>query len=112
VWDKRNDGVDFSNCELAWANFPRAVRVFRWRWNGCLQEDMRNKEKRLHPTQKPLAVINWCIMLSPKSETIFDPFMGSGTTLVAAKQLGRRAIGIELERKYCRIAVERLEAIK
>ncbi len=107
VWDKDNAGTDFADCELAWTNLPRAVRRLRWRWNGMLQEDMANKEKRYHPTQKPVPVMSWAISLT-EAQTILDPFMGSGTTLVAAKLLGRRCIGIEIEEKYCKVAVERL----
>jgi len=107
VWDKDNAGTDFADCELAWTNLPKAVRKLRWRWNGMLQEDMANKEVRFHPTQKPRAVMSWAISLT-EAQTILDPFMGSGTTLVAAKMLNRKAIGIEIEEKYCKIAVERL----
>jgi DNA modification methylase len=64
--------------------------------------------KRQHPTQKPLDLMRWCIGLEPNIQTILDPFMGSGTTLRAAKDLGRKAIGIELEERYCEIAAKRL----
>jgi DNA modification methylase len=74
-------------------------------WNGMIRKD---SEVRYHPTQKPVDVIAWAIVLAPKSESILDPFMGSGTTLRAAKDLGRKAIGIEIEEKYCEIAVRRL----
>jgi len=69
----------------------------------------RGREYRNHPTQKPLRVIIWAINLCPgEPGTILDPFTGSGTTLRAAKDLGRKAIGIEIEEKYCKIAAERL----
>jgi site-specific DNA-methyltransferase (adenine-specific) len=74
-----------------------------------LQENMGRKEVRSHPNQKPLAVIKWVLSLAPDSpQTVLDPFMGSGTTLRAAKDLGRKAIGIEIEEKYCEIAANRL----
>jgi DNA modification methylase len=109
VWDKKNDATDFADVELAWTNQEKAARIFRWRWNGMLQEHSgRLKEKRLHPTMKPLALMSWCIGLFPDARSVLDPFMGSGTTLEAAKLLGRTAIGIEREERYCEVAAERL----
>ena len=105
VWDKLNSG-DFADCELAWTNWPKAVRRIQWRWNGMIRQ---GNEERYHPTQKPLEVMKWVIDLCPKSETILDPFMGSGTTGVAAIQMGRKFIGIEREPKYFDIACERIE---
>lgn len=105
VWDKLNSG-DFADCELAWTNWPKAVRRLQWRWNGMIRQ---GNEERYHPTQKPLEVMKWVIELCPKSDTIIDPFMGSGTTGVAAIQLGRSFIGIEREPKYFDIASKRIE---
>jgi site-specific DNA-methyltransferase (adenine-specific) len=76
-------------------------------WNGVLRAS-EIAEKTLHPTQKPIALMRWCLGLFPKAQTVLDPFMGSGTTLRAAKDLNLKAIGIEIERKYCDIAIERL----
>ena len=67
-----------------------------------------NAERCGHPTQKPLAVMKWCLSLVDEATTVVDPFMGSGTTLVAAKQAGMRAVGIEINEEYCQKAVERL----
>lgn len=108
VWDKVNGQSDFADCELAWTNFKKAVRKIEYRWNGMLQQNMKNKDERLHPTQKPLSVIKWCMDLAGDWQTVVDPFMGSGTTLRAAKDLGRKAVGIEIDEKYCEIAVQRL----
>lgn len=109
VWDKENGENDFADCELAWTNFERAVRRKRHRWAGMLQADMSAKEDRVHPTQKPLAVMAWAISLCPeRPSTVFDPFMGSGTTLRAAKDLGIRAVGIEREERYCELAARRM----
>ena len=106
VWDKVNTGK-FSDCELAWTNYGCAARVKRHMWNGMIRKG--REQRNGHPTQKPLAVIKWCIELCPGCpQTILDPFMGSGTTLRAAKDLGRKAIGIEIEERYCEIAAERM----
>lgn len=108
VWDKANEGTDFADCELAWTNLDQAVRKLTFRWNGMLQGAGVPKEPRLHPTMKPEPVIRWTILQSPASANILDPFMGSGTTLVAAKRLGKQATGIEREERYCEIAANRL----
>jgi DNA modification methylase len=111
VWDKDNGSNDFADCELAWTNFKKAVRKFKWRWNGMIQERGGDKkENRVHPTQKPLPLMQWCIKQAGDGiNTIFDPFMGSGTTLVAAKLEGKQAVGIELDESYCESAAKRLE---
>lgn len=107
VWDKENGKNDFADCELAWTNYGRAVRMIKHMWHGMLR---KGNEQRHHPTQKPLDVILWAMKLCPNEpQTILDPFLGSGTTAVAAKQLGRKCIGIELEAKYLDIAIERLK---
>ena len=104
VWDKLNTG-DFADCELAWTNWPKAVRRIQWRWNGMIRQ---GNEERFHPTQKPLGVMSWALGLAPASASVIDPFMGSGTTGVACAQSGRSFTGIERERKYFDIAVERI----
>jgi|SRR3974390_115674 len=110
VWDKDNGDNGYADCELAWTNLKKAIRRKRYQWMGMLQEHMDTKEERWHPTQKPVPVMQWAISQLPEPcETILDPFMGSGTTLVAAKNLGRKAIGIEICREYCDIAIRRLE---
>jgi site-specific DNA-methyltransferase (adenine-specific) len=111
VWDKDNTG-NFADAELAWTSFPTAVRIFKWRWNGLLQEDMSHKEKRVHPTQKPLKLMEWCLQkYSKPGDLVLDPFLGSGTTAVACKKLGRNYIGIEKEQAYVDIALKRLEKV-
>lgn len=106
VWDKENGENDFADCELAWTNWPKAVRRIRHMWHGMLR---KGGEERYHPTQKPLAVMSWAIDLCPeRPTTVIDPFMGSGTTLRACKDLGISCVGIEREEKYCEIAARRL----
>jgi hypothetical protein len=109
VWDKDNSG-DFADCELIWTNFNHAVRKLTYRWNGMLQEPGCERTIREHPAQKPEAVMRWALLQAPQDvKTVLDPFMGSGTTLVACKRLGRAAIGIERDERYCEIAARRLQ---
>jgi len=110
VWDKDNGVSFFADCELAWTSFKTAVRKFKWKWNGMLQEDMAHKEFRFHPTQKPLELMKWCLTnYSQENQIILDPFLGSGTTAVACQELHRNFIGIEISPEYCKIAEERLK---
>jgi DNA modification methylase len=102
VWDKQIDGLNFGEVEFCWTNLRFAPRVFRYRAVGV-------DGGKVHPTQKPEALMQWCLSFLPEgARVIADPFMGSGTTLVAAKRLGFRAVGIERSEKYCEIAARRL----
>jgi DNA methylase len=106
VWNKLNGTNDFADCEIAWTNFDMSIRKIDHLWNGMIR---KNHEGRFHPTQKPLNVIKWALSLCPNNpQTIIDPFMGSGTTLRAAKDLNKRAIGIEIEERYCELAAARM----
>lgn len=111
-WDKLDGGTqcDQSDGEFAWTNLGIPARMFSWKWRGIIRRGAENvsKSRKFHPNQKPVALIKWCIGLSEDPHVILDPFMGSGTTLVAAKELGRKAIGIEIEEKYCEISAKRL----
>jgi site-specific DNA-methyltransferase (adenine-specific)/modification methylase len=108
VWDKENGDNDFADCELAWTNLPKAVRRIKFMWNGMLRA--KGETRGDHPTQKPIGVMKWCIgHLPDPATTILDPFMGSGTTGVAAVQMARDFIGIEREPKYFDIACHRIE---
>ena len=112
VWDKLNGKTDFADCELVWTSFDTAVRKFSFRWQGMLQEDMKHKEKRYHPTQKPVKLFMQIIeKYSQPGETILDPFLGSGTTAIAAYNTGRHCVGIEKIPAYVDIARERLAAL-
>lgn len=100
VWHKLNDGRSFSECEFAWTNSGRQSRIKSHHWSG---------EEKEHPTQKPLPVMAWCMAIFPEAQSILDPFMGAGTTGVAAVMAARSFIGIEREPKYFDIACRRIE---
>lgn len=106
VWDKLSSG-DFADCELAWTNLPKAVRRIKFLWNGMIRQN--GEPRGDHPTQKPIEVMRWCLGHIADAEVICDPFMGSGTTGVAAVKTGRKFIGIEREPKYFDIACKRIE---
>jgi DNA modification methylase len=104
VWDKLNGENDFADCELAWTNLNKAVRRIAFRWNGMLRDE---EGARVHPTQKPVRVMQWAMAHCPDSSAILDPFAGSFTTAVACIRTGRKFIGIEKERRYFDIGLER-----
>lgn len=112
VWDKNNTG-NFTDCELAWTNFKSAVRKYKWTWNGMLQEDMKHKDIRIHPTQKPLGLFQMILNdYSNENDLILDPFSGSGTTAVACHHLKRNFIAIEKDKDYYNASIERLRREK
>ncbi len=110
VWDKRcgkGGRPDQADCEIAWSNIGGPARVFNHYWSGFARDSERGVP-RVHPTQKAIAVMEWCLGFLPESETILDPFMGSGTTGVACVKEGRKFIGIELDPEYFDIACKRI----
>lgn len=110
VWDKKQpDTWSSGQCELAWTNISRPNRVYRMAQCEA-HDEMRKSGGKKHPTQKPVSLMAWCIRMMRLGEgvTIFDPFIGSGSSLIAAKRTGHPAIGIEREEKYCEIAAKRL----
>lgn len=110
VWDKENGENDFADCELAWTNFPSAVRRFKFRWAGMLQGNMANKEERIHPTQKPVALYAWLLQHYAKpGDRIFDPMMGSQSSRIAAYKLGFDYVGCELDKEYFAKGRERFD---
>ena len=109
-WDKvctNGLKVRIAECEYAWHKNGTKPRVFRHLWSGAYRHSEAG-EKSVHPTQKPVALMVWCLTLVPDAKTILDPFAGSGTTLLAAKLEGRKAVGIEISERYCEIAANRL----
>jgi len=108
VWDKDNTG-NFADCELCWTSFKTSVKKYKYTWNGMLQENMKQKEVRQHPTQKPVELIRRILVdYSDEGELICDPFGGSGTTARACKDLNRKYILIEKEPDYVKICNQRL----
>jgi len=107
VWDKMNSG-DFADCELAWTNLPGAVRQFRHMWNGMLRDSERDTP-RVHPTQKPIALMAWCIAQAGSPKTIIEAYMGSAPAGCAAMALGLKYTGIERDPRNFEIACRRIE---
>ena len=113
IWDKKCHTTPdhHSDCELAWTNLKIVCRVYRHLWRGAIragEENISNVVK-CHPCQKPVALMQWCLSFAPKAKRVFDPFMGSGTTGVAAMREGRDFIGCELDGGYFDTACRRIE---
>ena len=108
VWDKDNTG-NFADCELAWTSFNTAVRKYRYRWNGMLQENMKNKEIRIHPTQKPVALYKWLLKnYANKGDKILDTHVGSASSIIACIDMGFEYMGFEIDKEYYEAAQERM----
>jgi DNA modification methylase len=103
IWDKGQRNFSLADFEMAWTSQHKASRIFTFSRGEAMQDEKH------HPTQKPIALMEWCLGFLPKAEVILDPFMGSGTTGVAAVNLGRRFIGIEREEEYFEVALRRIE---
>jgi DNA modification methylase len=101
-WHKKNDGLSFSEFELAWTNLKCNTRLLSHHWSG---------EQKLHPTMKPVAVITWCFEYAPKTKTVFDPFGGSGSTLIAAQETNRVAYLMELDPHYVDVICARYQKL-
>jgi DNA modification methylase len=108
IWDKRGDmnSNNFADGEMAWCSFETRVRIYKQIWNGMIREG--EKDKRVHPTQKPIKVLSDIINDQVKGNLLFDGFLGSGSTMVAANQLNRKCYGMELDPKYCQVIVDRM----
>jgi len=110
VWDKENDSSTFSNCELASISLINSVKIFRCMWNGMLQHDMKNKEIRQHPTQKPVALYKWLLKnYANQGDLILDTHVGSASSLIACYDMGFDAVGFELDNDYYAASKRRLE---
>ena len=110
VWDKQNGATDFADCELAYTSFKTAVRIFRFRWNGFMQGDMKNWENRIHPTQKPVALYSWIFEKYAKpGDKILDTHLGSASSRIAAHRAGLDFVGFELDEYYFNAGNTRFE---
>ena len=110
VWDKQNGDNDFADCELAYTSFKTAVRKYEFRWAGMLQGNMKDKEKRYHPTQKPVALYEWLLQhYAKQGDKILDTHVGSASSFIACYNMGFDIWGCELDKDYCQDATKRLE---
>ena len=113
VWDKDNGDTDFADCELAWSNFKTSVRKVKWKWSGMLQQNMKNKEQRIHPTQKPVQLYEWLLMnYAKEGDKILDTHLGSGSIAIACHNLGFELTACELDPDYYEAAMKRIEQHK
>jgi site-specific DNA-methyltransferase (adenine-specific) len=111
VWDKDNGTTKFSDCELAYSSFEQALRRFKYTWNGMIQGDMKHKEQRIHPTQKPIKLYEWLLTnYAKKGDRILDTHLGSGSSAIAAHNLGFDFLGCELDQDYYEAALKRFNA--
>jgi site-specific DNA-methyltransferase (adenine-specific) len=109
VWDKQNTG-NFADCELAWTSFTTSTRKFTFRWNGMLQGEMKTKEKRIHPTQKPVRLYNWIFAnYTQKEQRILDTHLGSGSSAIAAHYAKLDFVGCEIDKDYFKAASARIK---
>jgi site-specific DNA-methyltransferase (adenine-specific) len=109
VWDKDNGLSDFADCELAWTSFNSAVRKFKWRWSGMLQQNMKNKQERIHPNEKPIELYKWLLQnYAKEGDTILDTHFGSLSIGIACHDLKFDLTAIELDKDYYEMAKKRL----
>lgn len=109
IWDKKNDVSTFSKAEIASASMITSVQMFRYLWMGFIQENAAEKEKKIHPTQKPVALYEWVLQNFAKpGYSILDTHLGSGSSAIAAIKLGFDFVGCELDEHYYKKATERI----
>ena len=115
VWDKENGNNDFADCELAWTSFNTAVRKFKWKWHGMLQQNMKDKQERIHPNEKPIQLYEWLLKsYAEKGNTILDTHFGSGSIALAVDKVNQldkmdlHLTAIEIDKFYCEKAINRI----
>ena len=114
IWDKDNTG-NYADAELAWTSFNRAVKKYTWRWNGMIQQDMKNKERRIHPTQKPVRLMEMILRDfydKEKGGIVADFYSGSGSVAIACHNLGIPFISVEKRLEYYQESVKRLKDVQ
>ena len=110
VWDKVNGTNYYADCELAWTSFNTSVRKFEWRWHGFLQQNMANKQDRIHPTEKPIALYEWILMnYAKEGDKILDTHRGSASLDIACHNLGFDLVTCELDTDYFNDGNKRLK---
>lgn len=110
VWDKVNGDNLYADCEIAWTSFNSAVRKVKYRWHGMLQADMKNKEVRIHPTQKPMKLYAWILdTYAEKGQRILDTHLGSASSAIAAHYFDCDFVGIEIDKEYFDKAMKRIK---
>ena len=111
IWDKGRRGMDQADCEIAWTNLRGQSRIFDFKWNGMLQQDMKNKEDRIHPTQKPVQLYAWLYRnFAREGDRILDTHLGSGSSRIAAWDAGLDFVGCEIDKVYFDLQEKRFEA--
>lgn len=115
VWDKENGETDFADCELAWTSFNKAVRKFKWKWQGMLQQNMKDKQERIHPNEKPIQLYEWLLKnYAKKGDKIIDTHFGSGSIALAVDKVNKldkmdlHLTAIELDEYYYDKAISRI----
>ena len=113
VWDKMSDNTPFSQCDIA--SWSKGIKIyqFRYKWNGMIQQDMKNKENRIHPTQKPIQLYKWLLKNYAQPDfKIIDTHVGSGSSIIAFEDYGCDWIGFEIDEDYHKAATKRIEQHK
>jgi site-specific DNA-methyltransferase (adenine-specific) len=109
IWDKDKTFGAFADCEMAWTSFKDVARIYKFTWNGMLQGDMKNKETRIHPTQKPVALYKWLLhKYAKQGDKILDTHLGSGSIAIACHDYGFDLTACELDKEYFDKAMERI----
>ena len=116
IWDKRTQDKysnDFADCEMAWNSFDKPAKIFRWLWSGMMQQDMKNKEIRIHPTQKPVKLYEWLLInYAKEGDKILDTHLGSGSIAIACHNLGYDLTACELDKDYYEASLKRINQHK